>query len=616
MASTPFAPTSSTSEGVLTKLQNFVAENKKVVIGATVIAAAGVGYYVYTTGPGARKSFGDEESGASEKGDKKKRKSKKKTVKDADGPLLDERKPPVEAKAVDDVPESPRLTATDIEALPKETRKIRAQEYKARGNTAYQQRKFPLAIELYTRAIEVAVEPEAVYYSNRAACYMNVSPPQNEQVVSDCDAALKLDSTYAKALNRRANALEALGRDEEALRDFTACTILEKFKNESTSQALEKCLKKIAVTRTEEALTSREPRLPSFTFVSAYVAAFRPRPNPTLPLSSTTGDETLLLSYEALGASDYAHAFTLVNEALEQGISWPEGKAKALNLRGTFKFLIGDTAGAKEDLQESLDILPSFTQTWVKIASVHMELGDHDKAFEAFTKAISYDEKDPDIYYHRGQVHFIMQNFDAASEDYNKSTALDDTFVFSHIQYAVAQYKKGEAETAKSGFRKAMQNFPDRSEVVNYYGELLLDLQRYTDAVEKFERAIELEKKRPPPINVLPMVNKALALYQWKQDINAAAELCEEALVIDPECDAAIATLAQLYLQNSRLDDAIEMFEKHAKIARTGAELEQCFTFEYATRAQKEFAKNYPTQAKELEQMAKAMAAAQGAQMQ
>lgn len=88
------------------------------------------------------------------------------------------------------------------------------------------------------------------------------------------------------------------------------------------------------------------------------------------------------------------------------------------------------------------------------------------------------------------------------------------------------------------------------------------------------------DTSRPPPINVLPMVNKALALYQWKQDVSAAARLCEEALVIDPECDAAIATLAQLYLQNSRLDDAIDMFERHAKIARTGPELEQCFTFE------------------------------------
>jgi len=40
---------------------------------------------------------------------------------------------------------------------------------------------------------------------------------------------------------------------------------------------------------------------------------------------------------EALGALDYAHSFSLVNEAIEQDISWEQGKAEALNLRGTFK---------------------------------------------------------------------------------------------------------------------------------------------------------------------------------------------------------------------------------------------------------------------------------------
>jgi len=41
---------------------------------------------------------------------------------------------------------------------------------------------------------------------------------------------------------------------------------------------------------------------------------------------------------EALGAADYAHSLTLVNEALEQGVSWDVGQAEALNLRGTFKY--------------------------------------------------------------------------------------------------------------------------------------------------------------------------------------------------------------------------------------------------------------------------------------
>jgi hypothetical protein len=75
---------------------------------------------------------------------------------------------------------------------------------------------------------------------------MNMTPPKYELAVQDCDAALRADASYVKALNRRANALEALSRNEEALRDFTAATILDKFQNEVAAQAVERVLKKIA----------------------------------------------------------------------------------------------------------------------------------------------------------------------------------------------------------------------------------------------------------------------------------------------------------------------------------------------------------------------------------
>lgn len=63
-------------------------------------------------------------------------------------------------------------------------------------------------------------------------------------------------------------------------------------------------------------------------------------PLPALPENPTQGDGTLLLALDALAASDYTHSWTLVNEAIEQGISWDTGKAEALNLRGTYKFVI------------------------------------------------------------------------------------------------------------------------------------------------------------------------------------------------------------------------------------------------------------------------------------
>jgi mitochondrial import receptor subunit TOM70 len=130
-------------------------------------------------------------------------------------------------------------------------------------------------------------------------------------------------------------------------------------------------------------------------------------------------------------------------------------------------------------------------------------------------------------------------------------------------------------------------------------------------------------------MNVLPLVNKGLALYQWKQNAEAAEACCQEALQIDPECDAAVATIAQLCLQQGQLGRAVEMFAKQAELARTELELTNALTYQYvrylfmfpisycgfddegfkATRAQQEFLKNYPDMAAQLTQIARGMMA-------
>jgi import receptor subunit TOM70 len=140
----------------------------------------------------------------------------------------------------------------------------------------------------------------------------------------------------------------------------------------------------------------------------------------------------------------------------------------------------------------------------------------------------------------------------------------------------------------------------------HFSGELLLDQQRFGDAVEKFERAIELERlkyvlvhlhinlaihhkyiclhylRRTPP-NVLPLVNKGLAIYQWKQDMGAAERCCNEALRIDPECEAAVATLAQFSLQQNKIERAIEMFARQVDLARSEPELANALTYQYVS---------------------------------
>lgn len=63
---------------------------------------------------------------------------------------------------------------------------------------------------------------------------------------------------------------------------------------------------------------------------------------------------------------------------------------------------------------------------------------------------------------------FIGAQYQEAVDLYTKSIGLDPSFIFGHIQLAVAQYKGGSKATSMATFRKTMKSFPDRSEPQNY----------------------------------------------------------------------------------------------------------------------------------------------------
>lgn len=55
---------------------------------------------------------------------------------------------------------------------------------------------------------------------------------------------------------------------------------------------------------------------------------------------------------------------------------------------------------------------------------------------------------------------------------------------------------------------------------------------------------------------------------------------------VDPDCDIAVATMAQLLLQQGKVDQALQYFEQAAKLARTEAEIVNALSYAEATRTQ------------------------------
>jgi import receptor subunit TOM70 len=373
----------SSSAPIWDRISNWAAEHKAVVYtiaGATlVVTAAGVFYYISesrsTTTPKAKKKS------------KSKRKAKK-DEKSKDAPAESDKSASV--ASVDTSLEIDELTDEVIESLSLEVRRPAAmchsytsqerKEYafkiKTAGNKLYIAKNYQKAIELYSRCLDL--HQEHIFYANRAACWQVLG--EWDKVVEDTTAALNLDPMYTKALSRRANAYEQLHRYSEALVDYTACCIMDQFTNTSNATKVETLLQTVAAAKGHELYAKKERKLPSVAFVGNYLQSFRQKPLPeglenTADLDESSGKGQLrkaIMAMASRGAAEYNEAFQSSEKALELG-DLGEHEALALNMRGTFRWLIGDIGSAMDDINKSIELDPTMIQSYVKRATMRME---------------------------------------------------------------------------------------------------------------------------------------------------------------------------------------------------------------------------------------------------
>ena len=201
-------------------------------------------------------------------------------------------------------------------------------------------------------------------------------------MVEDTTAAIALDSEYVKAMNRRANAYEHLEMYSEALLDYTASCILDSFRNETSAQSVERLLKRVAETKAKTIMETKQKKLPGATFITNYLQSFRAKPPPsgleeTAEIEEESGKGQLRAGLAALSPKTgeaYEKASACFDKALELD-DLGEHEAFAYNMRGTFRYLRGEAEQALSDLIKSTTLDPALTQSYIKSASIHLELG-------------------------------------------------------------------------------------------------------------------------------------------------------------------------------------------------------------------------------------------------
>jgi tetratricopeptide (TPR) repeat protein len=141
--------------------------------------------------------------------------------------------------------------------------------FKEKGNAAFREQNFGLAIELYAKAINGSNDPSVIYangmkptdpfryldslfipksiptdpvlYVNRALCYFRLK--NYAQCVNDCEKALSLEPGCVKALYRKAQAFMQLSGYKDSLAALKTC---QKYLNESVELQLQVSLTVVA----------------------------------------------------------------------------------------------------------------------------------------------------------------------------------------------------------------------------------------------------------------------------------------------------------------------------------------------------------------------------------
>lgn len=582
---------------------SFLQQNKVAVAVTAVLGIgtlAGIVYYMNQSSSSTSSTSGASESS------KKKRKNKKKKSKSAhaNGSNASTSASSEPIEVADEDPELsiypinldtklPEVTDEIVSKLSKDEKEKWALALKEKGNEYFKAKNYEKAIIYYTDALKC--KEDHIFYGNRSACYYALS--NYEKTIEDATSALKLKPDYSKCLLRRAHAYEDLGQYEDAMFDLTSLSIFGGFADKSSESLLEKVLIKQANKINEEVYSNLPKELPSSSSIASFLGAFV-KEDIDLDLSKYEDSKKLGIYYLVKALIEinkdtdegYENADNYLNQSIEDleknGYDAKDKQLAAIayEYMGIFSFLKTNDESSQY-VEKALSIYPR-PRMYVVLALIAADKGDYLSADAEFTKAIEMNPEDPNIYYHYGQVYYLIGDLKKAQINFEKAKSLNPKNVFSHIQLACITYRHSEISKCLEMFNKAKSLFPTSPEIPNYLGEIMFDRGDIEGATKQFDISAKLQEAMPGNnIGVLPLINKSV-IYQKENQFDKCLEILEKAVQIDPKSEIAWSNLGQVYLVKQKVKQAMDCFERACKLCRSSEDRKQTIALYVSAKIQ------------------------------
>lgn len=467
-------------------------------------------------------------------------------------------------------------------------------QLKQTGNHNFSNKNYDVAIEHYTKAIQLAqdVEPPikpddlAIFYQNRAAC--NEALGKHELVVEDCDRAIELKKTYIKAYLRRAKAFDKLKNYDKAMVDAFSANLLEKFQNQNSILLSENIVKASSKVKAAEAMMSHKHDWPSNQTIKAYFSAFTQDPikqhlqnnniksydqlqglydEASKPENDNDPFHLLVLGSCLSLMSNMSKAQECFDKLLDMGDDVCSAKIKANALIKKSAVVISDPSTAMSNVEKELEIVNKLLD-----------------------KAAEIDPENPDIYLHKAQSMTLSEKLEEAIQALDKAIELKPDFHSAIAQKLYIELKMSTRDSSNrklydylDKFKEATKEHPESQDLLQMYAQVLTEVSLFEQADETLLKLTKLD-----PTDGSVYVSRALLQFHLKSDPDEVAILLNEALRIDPKIIFAYEILGSIESQRGRADEAIKIFETALKYAQSENEYARCFSLLDSAKCQKE----------------------------
>jgi len=357
-------------------------------------------------------------------------------------------------------------------------RKAQAEILKQQGNQRFEARAWKDAINLYTKAIEMA-PLEAAYYGNRAAGFLMLA--EFSRCAEDCKAALALNPDFTKCHIRLAKAYLEMGHFDKAV-DSLMTTNASSCPGNAISIELEK--NRLILEWYDQGKAAYEMDPPDYPLAHTFFA------NMCGQTEAVIAQLWLARAELGLGRCDQ------VLRRTREIVKADRKNSKALAVRGRALYLTGDYEQAVKHLHEALRLDPDeqwATKPLKRIKRVRDNAGaakdaafkrDFAKAVELYTSAI--DEADSprhapltaQLHAERAKASLRLKSFDACLSDCQVAIYAQDDHVEAWLVKASALHALGRHQDAMQDMGELYRLYHSDERVQSAYNKAQFEVRK------------------------------------------------------------------------------------------------------------------------------------------